>query len=69
VSEDSVPQPATPYGWSKLMTERMLDDVAGSYPFNYCALRYFNVAGDERGSARLTSSRSLWKWRSASDRK
>jgi len=27
------------------MTERMLDDVARSYPFNYCALRYFNVAG------------------------
>jgi UDP-glucose 4-epimerase len=45
VSEDSVPRPATPYGWSKLMTERMLDDVARSYPFNYCALRYFNVAG------------------------
>jgi UDP-glucose 4-epimerase len=45
VSEDSVPQPATPYGWSKLMTERMLADVAGSYPFNYCGLRYFNVAG------------------------
>src|SRR6516225_9211206 len=45
VSEDSPLQPATPYGWSKLMTEYMLDDVAASYPFNYCALRYFNVAG------------------------
>ena len=45
VSEDSALQPATPYGWSKLMTERMLQDVAASYPFNYCALRYFNVAG------------------------
>jgi UDP-glucose 4-epimerase len=45
VAEDSVPRPATPYGWSKLMTERSLDDVARSYPFNYCALRYFNVAG------------------------
>jgi UDP-glucose 4-epimerase len=52
VSEDSVAQPATPYGWSKLMTERMLADVATSYPFNYCALRYFNVAGaDPRGRA------------------
>ena len=52
VSEDSVPEPATPYGWSKLMTERMLADVAASYPFNYCALRYFNVAGaDPRGRA------------------
>jgi len=27
------------------MTERMLEDLARSYPFNYCALRYFNVAG------------------------
>jgi UDP-glucose 4-epimerase len=27
------------------MTERMLEDLARSYPFNCCALRYFNVAG------------------------
>jgi UDP-glucose 4-epimerase len=45
VSEDCAPRPATPYGWSKLMTERMLEDAARSYPFNYCSLRYFNVAG------------------------
>jgi UDP-glucose 4-epimerase len=52
VSEESTLQPATPYGRSKLMTECMLDDVARSYPFNYCALRYFNVAGaDPRGRA------------------
>lgn len=50
VSEDSPPQPATPYGRSKLITEGLLDDLAVSYPFNYCALRYFNVAGaDPRG--------------------
>jgi UDP-glucose 4-epimerase len=52
VSEDFPPRPATPYGWSKLMTERMLNDVADSHPFNYCALRYFNVAGaDPQGRA------------------
>ena len=52
VSEDAALRPATPYGRSKLMTECMLEDVAGSYPFNYCALRYFNVAGaDPRGRA------------------
>jgi UDP-glucose 4-epimerase len=45
ISEDSELQPATPYGQSKLMTEYMLGDFAASYPFNYCALRYFNVAG------------------------
>ena len=37
--------PINPYGWSKLMTERMLRDVAAAHPINYAALRYFNVAG------------------------
>jgi len=27
------------------MTEMMLSDVAKAHSFNYCALRYFNVAG------------------------
>jgi UDP-glucose 4-epimerase len=49
VSEDSALQPETPYGRSKLITEFMLEDVAASYPFNYCALRYFNVAGADPG--------------------
>src|SRR3546814_14183490 len=30
---------------SKLMTEIMLADVSKAHPLNYCALRYFNVAG------------------------
>lgn len=37
--------PINPYGMSKLMTEHMLRDVAFAHPLNYCALRYFNVAG------------------------
>jgi len=45
VTEDSRTQPINPYGWSKLMTERMLADVAAAHPINFCALRYFNVAG------------------------
>jgi UDP-glucose 4-epimerase len=45
VTEDSPKQPINPYGWSKLMTERMLADTAAAHPLNYCALRYFNVAG------------------------
>ena len=45
VSEDSPKLPINPYGMSKLMTETMLADVAAAYPLNYCALRYFNVAG------------------------
>jgi UDP-glucose 4-epimerase len=45
VTESSPQQPINPYGWSKLMTERMLADTAAARPLNYCALRYFNVAG------------------------
>jgi len=45
VNEDVARQPINPYGWSKLMTEQMLADVAAAHPLNYCALRYFNVAG------------------------
>ena len=37
--------PINPYGASKLMTERMLEDSAAAYPMNYAALRYFNVSG------------------------
>ncbi|AZI36519.1 UDP-glucose 4-epimerase [Caenibius tardaugens NBRC 16725] len=45
VREDSPKQPINPYGMSKLMTEIMLADTASAHPINYCALRYFNVAG------------------------
>ena len=45
VREDSLRRPINPYGMSKLMTETMLADVAAAHPLNYCALRYFNVAG------------------------
>jgi UDP-glucose 4-epimerase len=52
VTEDSPQLPINPYGWSKLMTERMLADTAAAHPINYCALRYFNVAGaDPRARA------------------
>ena len=45
VAEDSPKSPINPYGWSKLMTEQMLADSAAAHGFNFCALRYFNVAG------------------------
>jgi UDP-glucose 4-epimerase len=45
IRETTRTQPINPYGWSKLMTERMLADTALAHPLNYCALRYFNVAG------------------------
>jgi UDP-glucose 4-epimerase len=45
IAEDTPQVPINPYGTSKLMTEMMLRDVAFAHDFNYCALRYFNVAG------------------------
>jgi UDP-glucose 4-epimerase len=52
VAEDARTEPINPYGWSKLMTERMLKDTVAAYPLNAGILRYFNVAGaDPRGRA------------------
>lgn len=45
ITEDSQKSPINPYGWSKLMTEQMLGDTAKAHAMNFCALRYFNVAG------------------------
>lgn len=50
--EDSPLDPINPYGSSKLMTERMLRDVAAASPLRFVTLRYFNVAGaDPQGRA------------------
>ena len=50
VAEENTPTvPINPYGWSKLMSEYMLRDVAAVTPLRYVALRYFNVAGADPG--------------------
>ena len=53
VDEAAPTQPINPYGWSKLMTERMLaDTVAAGSRMRVAILRYFNVAGaDPAGRA------------------
>jgi len=57
VSESDPTVPINPYGTSKLMTEAMLRDVAAAHPINYCALRYFNVAGaDPKGRSGQSSA-------------
>jgi UDP-glucose 4-epimerase len=45
VSESALPQPMSPYGASKWMTEIMLRDVSAAHDLRYVVLRYFNVAG------------------------
>ena len=49
VSEDEPLAPINPYGASKMMSERMIADVAAAHPLEYVSLRYFNVAGAEAG--------------------
>jgi len=45
VTEDTLPAPISPYGWSKLMTEIMLRDAGIAHGLRHVILRYFNVAG------------------------
>ena len=46
IDEDAPLLPINPYGASKMMSERVLRDVAAiTEDFNYVVLRYFNVAG------------------------
>jgi UDP-glucose 4-epimerase len=46
IREDTPQQPINPYGWSKLLSERMALDLRHTLPGFSCALlRYFNVAG------------------------
>ena len=45
MDENHPQQPANPYGWSKLLMERMLDSYDLAYGLKYVALRYFNASG------------------------
>ena len=47
LTEDLPLAPINPYGASKMMSERMIMDLAAASSLNYVVLRYFNVAGAE----------------------
>jgi UDP-glucose 4-epimerase len=50
VDERATLLPINPYGWTKLMAEKVLQDFsAASSAFHYVSLRYFNVAGADPG--------------------
>lgn len=58
IKETDPCQPISPYGMSKWMVEKIVQDFKRAYDFRYVILRYFNVAGadlksecGERGSA------------------
>jgi len=45
IDETHPAAPVNPYGWSKLMVERMLADAAAAHGLRAVSLRYFNAAG------------------------
>jgi UDP-glucose 4-epimerase len=45
IGEQTRQWPRNPYGWSKLVMERVLDSFDHAYGLRFVALRYFNAAG------------------------
>jgi len=45
ITEEHSQYPVNPYGWSKLIVERILQDYADAYGMKSISLRYFNAAG------------------------
>jgi UDP-glucose 4-epimerase len=45
IEEDDVKNPLNPYGETKYIMERMLEDYDAAYGIKYVGLRYFNAAG------------------------
>jgi UDP-glucose 4-epimerase len=45
LDEEHPQSPASPYGWSKFMVERILEDYEVAYGLRHVALRYFNASG------------------------
>ena len=45
IPESSPQWPVNPYGWSKLLMERLLASYEGAYGLKSVSLRYFNAAG------------------------
>ena len=47
LSEKMQTNPISPYGKSKLFSEKILSDICRSEKMNYLIFRYFNVAGSD----------------------
>lgn len=45
ITEEHPQRPVNPYGWSKMMIERVLESYSNAYGLKFVALRYFNAAG------------------------
>ncbi len=49
IDETHPQNPANPYGWTKLMVERILHSYDAAYGLKFVALRYFNACGASGG--------------------
>jgi len=45
IKESEDKKPISPYGWTKLIFEKMLESYEKAYGIKYISLRYFNAAG------------------------
>jgi UDP-glucose 4-epimerase len=45
ITESEPQQPVNPYGFTKLVIERAMEDYASAYGLGFAALRYFNASG------------------------
>ena len=45
IDENHPKNPINPYGQSKLMVEKILEEICKAHDLNACCLRYFNAAG------------------------
>jgi UDP-glucose 4-epimerase len=61
IREETPQWPKNPYGWSKLIMERLLDSYSQAYEMRFVALRYFNAAGasEEHGEQHESGSRLI----------
>lgn len=48
IKEDSLLAPTNPYGTTKLMGEKIIQDMGRAHGIQYVLLRYFNVAGAKK---------------------
>lgn len=49
IDENHPTQPINPYGWSKLLAERQIEEYCGAHGLRAACLRYFNAAGADPG--------------------
>mgnify|MGYP000229222922 FL=1 len=61
INESHTKEPINPYGSTKLMIERILQDYAPAYGLNSVSLRYFNACGADPEGGQGAGGRGGWR--------